>query len=170
MASEHLRGQRGERRSLDQAHRQHAAARQLGVGAREDDVGLVGEVRREPVRVCGLALEVQLLERPRPEAGRQLTRLVATQLVRVILQQAREVGDQLEVDVDLLLDPVALHFHGDRGAVRELGSVDLRHRRRAERLVAERDVQLVHRPAELTLDRLTGGGSRLGLDLLLQLG
>ena len=41
----------GERRARDQAHREHSSPRQLGIRRRDDDVGFVGEVRREALEV-----------------------------------------------------------------------------------------------------------------------
>ncbi len=143
----------GERRARDQAHREHASPRQFGIRRRDDDVGFVGEVRGEALKVPQLLRQVDgvvqhLRELADDHRGSQLCEPGI-----LVLEIRRDRLHELEIPEDAVLHAVVEHLHRHRRPVMECRPVNLRDRPRRHRLRFERAVEVRHGRAQLAFNQ-----------------
>ena len=128
---------------MDHAHREHATPRQVGIGRRNDDVGLVGEVRSEALQIAELLREVDGIVHHLRELADQQCRPQLRELGILRFQIRGDRLHEVEVSEHPALDAVMEHLDRHRGPVRECGAVHLGHRSRRERLGVELTVELL---------------------------
>ena len=162
-------GDIGQRAAVQELQRHHAAPGELRDRTGEVDVGLVVERLAEALRIRRLPAEVELAERAPPELLGELSGPIRARLRYMVLQDARERRDDVEVLVDGGLDAVVLDLDRHVGAVGQPRGVDLGDRGHADRLLLEVGEQLVDGMAQLELDDAADDGHVLGLGMLLQL-
>src|SRR6516225_7600321 len=106
----------------------HRAARPLRVDARHQDLEILGKVTREAFRVACFHREIELPLERAAQLADDLDWPVATDFGHLMLDQMGKAIDELEINVDLFLDPGTPNLQDHWRAAGEFGPVYLRNR------------------------------------------
>ena len=151
----------GERGAVDHAHREDATPREVGIGRRNQDVGLVGEVRSEALQILELLREVDGIVHHLRELADQQRRPQLRELGILRFQIRGDRLHEVEVSEHRALDAVMEHLDRHGRPVRECRVVHLGDRSRRERLGVELTVELVHACAQLPFHQGDGDAGRV---------
>ena len=123
--------------AVDELHRDHALRGQVPVDLRNVDAVDPVEVLCEAARVVRLDRVVELEQQRAAELRHHLLDADVARRARAPLHRVRRAAEDLQVRLDLVLDPRPLQLDHDVASVLEGRAMHLRERRGRERLRAE---------------------------------
>ena len=157
--------------AVDILHHEHVLGAQIGIHLRRADEAAVGVKARELFEVFRLATEVGLLEKRRPHLLDYLAKVDELVVFHDIRRLTREDAHDIDVKRHGLFDPGALNLDGDIVPAAQLGAVNLREARAAERRrVDRREELLTALVTEFGVERGQHVLERQGIALRLKLG
>lgn len=142
----------GQFRGLDAVHvfhRQYAAGGGPGMNSRHVDRRIAGELIGESFEMRGLRGEIQFLFQPPGELGHHQCRPMDAPSLQMGFEQRGQMGHDLKVNPDHVLDARTLHLHHYPLSAVQHGAMHLRYGSRAERSLLEGKKAIANRAFQL---------------------